>query len=106
MIAIQEVNNLDIAFGGKMNELLPPYEEIPDEYKDGHTKWNKLFNDWFFGGLTELNLTPKEGVVRNKALSHIRAIMVSFEPQHEHKEAGVAYLMSEWFEDVQWTKAG
>ena len=104
MIEIQEVNGLDIAFGTKAMSLMPPYKDIPKEYKDGQTKWNKLFNDWFFGGLSTLDLAPKEGVDKLKALSHIKAIMTSFEPQHEHKEAGVAYLMSEWFEDAQWTK--
>jgi hypothetical protein len=32
---------------------------------------------------------------------HLKAIMGSFQPKHEHKTAGVAYLMSLWFEAVQ-----
>ena len=28
----------------------------------------------------------------------IAAILASFEPKHEHKEAGAAYLLSQWFE--------
>lgn len=101
---VQDVTNLAVAFGCRAMELMPPYKDIPDDYKRGHTKWNKLFNDWFFGGLKSLDVAPKKGIDKQKALTHIRAIMVSFEPQHEHKEAGVAYLMSEWFEDAQWSK--
>jgi hypothetical protein len=33
----------------------------------------------------------------NKALAHIQCIMMSFEPKHEHKTAGVAFLLDEWF---------
>ena len=104
MFEVQEVNSLDVAFGCRAMELMPKYDDIPEEYKHGNTKWNKLFNDWFFSGLSNLDITPKPGVDRNKAISHIRAVMGSFEPPHEHKEAGVAFLMAEWFEDAKWDR--
>jgi hypothetical protein len=31
--------------------------------------------------------------------------MSSWEPKHEHKEAGCAYLLSEFFDDVNYKKA-
>lgn len=102
MFKIQEVTDIDLAFGGSISKLMPKYTEIPDEFKHGNTKWNKLFNTWFFSGLNILELTPKDGVDENKALKHIKAIMVSYEPKHEHKEAGCAYLLNEWFSDVKY----
>ena len=43
----------------------------------------------------------KDGVDNKKAMAAISAILRSFDPKHEHKEAGVAYLFSEWFEEVK-----
>jgi len=102
MYAIQEVSALDMAFGCKAMSLMPKYKDIPDDFKHGRTKWNNLFSDWFFCGLASLKLTPKKGVDQKKALAHIKVIIGSFEPPHEHKEAGAAYLLSEWFEDAEW----
>ena len=96
------VTGLDCAFGGRMEKLLPPYSTIPDEYKRGHTKWNKVVSRWFFSGLpNETRFVPKSGIDESAAKAHLRAILVSFEPKHEHKEAGCAYLLSKWFEDVE-----
>ena len=96
------VTGLDCAFGGEMKKLLPPWDTIPDEYKRHHgTKWTKIVAQWFFGGLPKgTNFVPKPGIDSGAAVAHLRAILVSFAPKHEHKEAGVAYLMSKWFEDV------
>lgn len=43
-------------------------------------------------------LTARPGVDRDKALVAIKAALGSFEPKHEHKEAGCAFLLHEWFE--------
>lgn len=98
---IQEVSELDIAFGGSIENLMPKYADVPEEFRRGGTKWNKVVNKWFFGGLEGVTFVPKEGVDQSKALRHIAAIMRSFEPKHEHKEAGCAYLFDQWFEDVK-----
>ncbi len=87
-------------------ELLPAYDSIPDEFRrTPGTKWNKLFSDWFFSGLESLDLIPKEGIDKAKALTHIKVAMQGWDSKHEHKEAGVAYLLSLWFEDSSsWTR--
>ncbi|WP_186191106.1 hypothetical protein [Burkholderia gladioli] len=101
-IEIPKMTNLDVAFGTV--EGLPSYASIPDEFKrHGGTKWNELFSKWFFGGLNSLSVTPKPGVDKDAALAHVRALMASFEPKHEHKEAGVAFLMSRYFDDASWS---
>lgn len=105
MATVQEVTGLDLVFGGDMKKLLPPMSEIPEEFKKGHSKWNKVVSDWFFYGLKNADWKPKEGIDATKAIRHVSAIMRSFEPQHEHKEAGCAYLLSEFFEDVKYERA-
>ena len=102
MFKIIDVSDLDVAFGGKIKELMPRMEDIPKEFKTGRTKWNKITSRWFFAGLSKNTVfSPKEGVDTRKALKHVSAILGSFEPKHEHKEAGVAFLLSEWFEDIE-----
>ena len=97
------VTDLDLAFGGDMKELLPPYDEIPDEFKVGvGNKWVTLVSRWFSEGLSagmDLHYDP-EVTDPGVALSHVNAILLSFAPKHEHKIAGCAYLMSRWFGDV------
>ncbi len=98
----QKVSKVDIAFGAHpLEKFLPKMEEIPEEFKGYHSPWSKTVAAWFFNGLTKEqagSLTPKEGIDKGEALGHIQAILGSFEPKHEHKEAGCAYLMSLWFE--------
>src|SRR5579871_382448 len=102
MLEIKDVDGVTAVFGAqRLGDLIPKWEAIPKEFKDGNTKWNKLFHVWFFEGLEKgAEFKPKAGVDKTKALRHVRAVMGSFEPRHEHKEAAVAYMMSEWFEDV------
>lgn len=95
------VTGLDCAFGGSMEKLLPPWDSIPDDFKRDRTKWNKVISRWLFSGLPkDTQFIPKTGIDANAAKAHLRAILVSFEPKHEHKEAGCAFLLSKWFEDV------
>jgi hypothetical protein len=87
------------AFPAGVRELMPLQADIPDEIHRGRTWGNRLFNDWFFTGIKSLDgLMPKEGIDKTAALRHIRAVMGSWEPKHEHKESAVAYLFGKWFE--------
>lgn len=100
-----DVNDIMLAFPARViGTYLPLRDEIPDEFKSGNTKWNKQWNKlhhhWFFSGLEGVDITPKPGIDMAKALRHLAACQMSFEPKHEHKSEGVAYLMSLWFEDV------
>ena len=100
MRAVPDISQVAIAFGDIKH--LPPMKEIPEEFHRGRTKWNDLFGRWFYSGLPgTTEFYPKEGVDPQKAIRAVQAIMCSFEPKHEHKEAGVAFLLSEWFEDVK-----
>lgn len=105
----QPINDVTLAFPARvMDTLMPKYVDIPDEFKDFNNrdhKWLRFQSDWFFYGLKNLEITPKEGIDKDIALRHLAAIQGSFEPKHEHKESAVAYLASLWFEDVKYEKA-
>lgn len=97
------VTGLEMAFGpeGGIKKLLPPMSEIPEEFKRDHNPWCSVVSRWFFGGLTKEEVAawaPKEDIDKDMALRHVKAALGSFEPKHEHKEAGCAYLLSLWFE--------
>ena len=102
MFKVQEVDDVTLAFPGKISHLCPNLEDIPDEYKDlnGKNKWVLLQERWFFEGLVGVSFIPKAGVDAEKAFRHLAAIQGSFEPKHEHKMAYVSFLFSEWFEDA------
>jgi len=98
-----DVDDVTLAFPASIVEkYMPAMKDIPAHID---RKWEDLISTWFFEGVSELKLTPKPGIDERKALRHIKAILGSFEPKHEHKEAAAAYLMSLWFDDVSY-KAG
>lgn len=90
----------------RIRDLMPPYKEIPDEFKNpfGKNKWCNFVSDWFFCGIKDVVIIPKEGINKSEAMRHLAEILSSYEPKHEHKEAAVAYLASLWFNDVTYTK--
>lgn len=100
------VTGLDIAFGPRsLRTLLPAYDSIPEEFRRNRgeaRKWIEFQQRWFFEGLPKgTEFVCKAGIDKNAALGHLKAIQSSFEPSHEHKQAGVAYLASLWFDDVR-----
>lgn len=118
----QKIDDALFAFPATVCGTLLPYsEDIPEEFR-GHSRtvWHDCFNHMFFGdGRDEKKKHPleklaecaeefdpkfhmKEGIDGETAYRHLMACMRSFEPQHQHKEAGCAYLMSLWFEKIEW----
>ena len=97
------VSDLDIAFGAHViGRLLPKMEDIPREFKIGESSAIPFLDfqrKWFFDGLKRDNMPKaKEGINLEDAIRHLQAVQGSFEPEHEHKEAGVAYLASLWLD--------
>ena len=76
--------------------LLPPMDVIPDEFKKRYNKWREMASKLFFLGGQLPSVKP--GIDPEKAQRHLIAVLQSFEPQHEHKEAGAGWLMSMWYE--------
>lgn len=100
MLAVPELDNLDVAFGNVKH--MPKWEVVPERFKrHGGTIHNQFISKWFFSGVSQAEIsewTAKPGIDRMKALAAIRAVLTSFEPKHEHKEAACAYMLSEWFD--------
>ena len=97
------VDNADLVFPTSTADMLPPYEDIPKEFKDWNhqIQWTKLARNWFYNGLGgDVKWTPRPGIDTDAALRHIQYCLGSWEPKHEHKMAGCAYLMSIWFKRV------
>jgi hypothetical protein len=99
MIPVPELNDVDLAFGNIKH--MPKYDSVPEEFHRMNNPYVRFVSEWFALGRTKDDmdrLIAKEGVDKVKALRAIKAILGSWEPKHEHKEAGCAYLLSQWFD--------
>lgn len=99
MLAIPDVTMLDVAFGSRALDFMPAMKDIPKDFPN-QEKWLNIAAKWFFEGIKGATFVPKPGVDKNKALAAVAVVLRSFAPSHGHKEAAVAYMLSEWFEDV------
>jgi len=93
----RDVSDLDMAFPARVvGTFLPTKEEIPKDFWRGKTEWNRAISKLFFQG----GILPKvkQGIDSTKARRHLQTLLGSYEPEHEHKEAGAAWLMSLWYE--------
>lgn len=102
----KKLNGLDVVFSTDVSHLMPAYEEIPEEFKKQFNPYVKLTSQWFYKGLEKTKLKVKPEVNEVNAFNHLFAILSSFEPSHEHKMAGVAYLMSQWFDITEEVEHG
>jgi hypothetical protein len=98
------VSDIDLAFATDViGTLLPKWESIPPAYKDKNhpTDMNRLVSKWFFEGLSgAVEFRLRDGIEKRAALRHLATCLGSFEPSHEHKDAGCAYLCALWFDEV------
>jgi len=91
------VDDVLLAFPATVRDLMPAYQDIPEEYKHDDHPAVKFQSRWFFGGLKAAEIPQaKAGIDREMALRHLRCIHGSYEPKHEHKMAAVAYLADKW----------
>lgn len=108
MLKVPEVDRASVAFGDIGH--MPKWHDLPEEFRRGcfSHPWCKVAEEWFFSGgkgdgagnivIGKTTLLPKEGVDKNKALAAVKAVLASWEPKHEHKIAGVGFMLSEWFD--------
>lgn len=110
MLEIKPVSDVLLAFpaGVVRDGYLPAEKDIPKEFehrREGNI-WVQLFHDLFFHKPgKDIYMVGKPGVDCHAAWRQIRACMGSYEPKHEHKVSGVAYMLSEWFESFEWRDA-
>ena len=97
----QQVSDVELAFGGGIERLLPTEKEIPAEFWSSESKWNKAATALFFGTISDTSeIIERPGIDVHFAARHIRTIFKSFQPKHEHKIAGCAYLLSRFYLDI------
>lgn len=92
----QQVSDVLLAFPANVTgTLLPPIEVIPGEFRTHAHPLCQLASSLFFegGGIT---WNWNDGIDGVSGVRHLQAVLRSFEPKHEHKIAGVAYLLSRW----------
>lgn len=74
--------------------LLPAWEDIPEEFKKGNI-YTELATALFYGtAMPECGIELHEGVEAEKLNRCIRAHLQSWGPKHEHKIAGVGFMIS------------
>lgn len=102
----QQVTGLDVAFPANVvGRLLPEWDAIPKEFRRGWhhgNPWCDAACAWFFGGVDTGKSTIEFAPHLSKeqqgfAWGHLQACLGSWEPKHEHKLAGVGWLLSQWF---------
>lgn len=96
-----EITDLVLAFPADVTDLLPTYGEVPEEFKISTNPWVRIVSSWFAFGLpADVEFHCKPGVDGETAFRQLSAVLRSFQPKHEHKIDGAAYLMSLFFEKV------
>ena len=94
--SLNTITDIEMAFG--TTKLLPPLNAVPDEFKRGND-YTKLLDSLFAGQpVPDGEIVFREGFddADAPALMHrvVMAHLRSFEPKHEHKIAGLGYLLS------------
>jgi hypothetical protein len=94
--AFRIFTDLDAAFGANESDY-PPYESIPIEHRRGGL-YADIFGKLFFNGgkLSDHNLKLRDDVNSASFYTALRALMSSFAPKHEVKEATVAWFLAEY----------
>tara|TARA_R100001086_G_scaffold245787_3_gene177162 strand:+ start:4059 stop:4412 length:354 start_codon:yes stop_codon:yes gene_type:complete len=105
----REVDDITIAFPANVvGTLLPPMDVIPKPFKDISHPLQRAAETWFYRGvdLKRSTAQPRDGIDKTAAFRQLKACLGSYEPKHEHKMAGVAYLLSLFFAEVDFVPPG
>jgi hypothetical protein len=79
---------------------LPPREWFTEDHVPD--SWETFVHRLFMGRVQDIALIPKEGIDPDTAWQHATMILGSFQPKHEHKIEGVAWLLWHWFESGEY----
>lgn len=90
---VSAITDVDQAFGS--TKLLPPFDQIPAEFRQSQNIYHRIASSMFYGtDMPDGEVTIHEGFGQDNMVKCIRAHLCSFEPKHEHKMAGVAFMIS------------
>lgn len=89
---LSSITDAELAFS--TDKLLPAWKDIPEEFKTGNI-YTKIADAIFFGfELPDCDMEFLDGFDPESLNRAVRAHLQSFGPKHEHKIAGVGYMMS------------
>lgn len=91
---LDAITDVEVAFG--TTKLLPKMEQIPADFKERGDDliYFQIVNSLFCGTpLPKGNVVFNEGFEQGKVVRAARAHIASWEPKHEHKTIGVAYML-------------
>jgi hypothetical protein len=89
---ISSITDLEWAFSTE--RLLPSWDDIPEDFKEGNL-YTKLAEAIFHGGpMPECRIDLNDGIEPEKLNRCIRAHLGCRFPRHEHKIAGVGYMIA------------
>jgi hypothetical protein len=89
---VNSVDDVELAFS--TTRLLPKWEDIPEEFKSGNI-YTQIAEALFYGNpLPDCSLEMIDGVEPQALNRCITAHLKSFGPKHEHKIAGVGFMLS------------
>lgn len=90
----QAASITDVEMAFSTDRLLPPWDEIPNEFRRGN-QYTRLAEAIFYGtAMPDNDIALKPGFTADALNRTVRAHLTSFGPKHEHKIAGVGYLIS------------
>lgn len=92
------ISNIDLAFSTLRTDKSLLQEAKDRGFYNGHTPYNQLFSNLFFSGGEVIFKKKLDEKFKSDAWNYCRALMRSWEPKHEEKEAICAMLMSELLE--------
>lgn len=103
-----EFTVVERAFPAHVLDHIPPMEMIPDHFKSEHGGKHtaiEVANLWWMGQLiTDDDPRPdfhaRPTLLAEIAFWHIQCVLNSFQPKHEHKMAGVAFLIDRFFTKI------
>lgn len=85
----------DVEMALSTERLLPALADIPDEFRSGNL-YTKLAEAIFFGReLPECEIEMKAGFTPEMLNRAVRAHLQSFGPKHQHKIAGVGFMIAQ-----------
>lgn len=93
---LNAITDAEAAFG--TTKFLPDYSQVPSDFKQGNI-YTRIAAASFFGdAMPDSSLEFRAGFSDAEAqgamLKCIRAHLASWQPKHEHKIAGVGYMLS------------
>lgn len=101
---VRKVTDADLVFPASVRDWLPPYDSVPAEFKRRDNPFVQFVKEWFFRGidLKEWALERLPGISDDEAQERwkqVQCCLGSWEPKHEHKEAGCAYMLSRFLKE-------